>query len=533
MPKNLQKIFVLVILPICTGMLLGISALPSNIYHLSFIAFIPLLLASDYALAYKRPLLTFTLQLLVALVCFYLWGYYWVLETANLGFLIAFIIVLPFLLFVPLYILVKKKGHGISSLYFITAWLTVEFILSFFELGSPFFNLGNNLGANPKFIQWYEFTGAAGGTLWILAANVLLYSFLKTLKEGKKGWLQKGAVLLAVLFVPAIISTAIFYSYKERGPSVETLVIHPSTDNRDVKYRVNIYELMDIYLDIILPELTESTEYIVLPETAITNAGWVKDFNRNLVFNHFYKHTDSFPNLKLITGAIAYEEIPDVEKIRNYKKIPGIRYSENYKTWYYTYNAALQLERNRSVQMRVKEGLVPFQEYAPYPLIIPRLSPVGIDFQFSSRENNREVFATADNKKTAAIVCYEVVFSRIFYNAARNGAQAFFVILNEGWYDSKKVPRQFLQLSAIKAVENRRSIAHSSNMGISAFINQRGEVIDRTDSQSADFLKGELRMNRKITFAARMGNYIERLALLVTIGIIVYGLFTFIKCRIA
>lgn len=532
MTRFLYKSTILVILPICTGILLGISALPSNIYHLSFIAFIPLLFASDYVLEYKRPLLAFTLQLLIALVMFYLWAGYWILQTANLGFLLGLALILPFLLLVP-YIQFKRKGNKISALYLIAAWLTVEMIQSNFQLGSPFYNLGNNLGANPKLIQWYEFTGAAGGTLWILVANVLIYSFIKTLKEDRKKWIQKGAVLIAVLFVPVIISSAIYYSYKERGPSVETLVVHPSTDNSDVKYRVNIYELMDIYLDIMLPELTESTEYVVLPETAITNAGWVRDFNRNLVFNYFHEHTDSFPDLKLITGAVAYEEIPDVSKIRHYQKIPGIRYSENYKTWYYTYNAALQLEKNRPPQMRVKEGLVPFQEFAPYPLIIPRLSPVGIDFQFSPRDSNRDVFTSSNNRRTAAIICYEVVFSKLFYDAARNGAQAFFVILNEGWYDSKKVPQQFLQLSAIKAIENRRSIAHASNMGISAFINQRGVVIDRTDSKSADFLKGEIRMNRKITFAARTGNYIERFALLTTIGLTVYWVFSYIKKKIA
>ncbi|MDD4673203.1 MAG: apolipoprotein N-acyltransferase [Bacteroidales bacterium] len=512
MNKTLQKTIFLIVLPICTGVLLGFSALPSNFYYLSFIAFIPLFIASDHILSYKRPLLIFAAQLLLVLVIFYLWGYYWVLQTANLGFLIAFIIVLPFLLLVPFYILLKKKGNKFAMLYFIAAWLTAEMIQSYFELGSPFYNLGNNLGANVKLIQWYEFTGAAGGTLWILAVNFLIYSFVKSFKSGRKQLVQKGTMLAAVLCVPIIISTVIYHTYKEKGTDSEVLVIHPSTDNTDVKYRLNIYELMDIYLDIMLPELTENTEYVVLPETAITNAGWVKDFNRNLVFNHFFDKTESYPNLKLITGAIVYEEIPNVNSIKNYKKIPSISYSKNYKTWYYTYNAALQLERNRPVQMRVKEGLVPYQEYAPYPLVVPRLSPVGIDFQFSRRKINRSVFRAANNIKTAPVVCYEVVFSRVLYKAARNGAQAFFVMLNEGWYEDDKVPQQFLQLSAIRAVENRRSVAHSSNMGISAIINQRGQVIDKTESKTADFLRHNIKMNRKVTFAARLGNYIEVLA---------------------
>ncbi|MFP4449222.1 MAG: apolipoprotein N-acyltransferase [Bacteroidales bacterium] len=531
MSKFLRKTIILIILPICTGILLGISALPSDIYYLSFIAFIPLLFASDHILSYKKPLLTFALQLLIALVVFYLWVYYWVLQTANLGFLIAFTIVLPFILLVPFYILFKKTGNKYAALYFIAAWLTVELIQSYFQLGSPFYNLGNNLGANPKLIQWYEFTGASGGTLWVLVVNFLVYSFIKILITDRKQWIQKSAVLLAVLFIPVIISSIIYSNYNEKGSSSEVLVVHPSTDNRDVKYRKNIYELMDIYLDIMVPELIENTEYVVLPETSITNAGWVKNLNRNKVFNYFHEHTDSFPNLKLVTGGVVYEEIPNVEKIKNYEKIPGIRYSENYKTWYYTYNTALHIEKNRPVQMRVKEGLVPFQEYAPYPLILPRISPVGIDFQFSPREKNRDVFTSENNIKTKAIICYEVVFNRMLYKAARNGAQAFFVILNEGWYDVKKVPRQFLQLSVIRAIETRRSIAHASNLGISAFINQRGEVIAKTQSKSADFLKHEIKMNRTTTFAARMGNYIGILTFLTTIFFLIYKSYYFVKNR--
>jgi apolipoprotein N-acyltransferase len=530
MAKLIQKVFIVVFLPVCTGLLLGISAIPSHFYYFSFVAFLPLLFASDYIKSYKRPLLVFALQLLIALVTFYLMGFYWVLQTANMGFVIAFVLVLPFVIIVPFYALFKKKGNKFSSLFFIAAWITVELIQANFQLGSPFYNLGNSLGANPKLFQWYEFTGSSGGTLWILIVNFSLYSFLKTLKTNKKRIFQKSAVLLAVVFVPLIISFIIYNNYTEKGDSKEVLVIHPSTDNRDVKYRVNIYELMDIYLDIMLPELTEHTEYVVLPETAITNAGWAKDFNRNLVFNYFYEHTDSFSNLKLITGAIAYEEIPNVEEIKHYKKIPGIMYSENYKTWYYTYNAALQIERSQAPQIRVKEELVPYQEYAPYPLFMPRLSPVGIDFQFSKRNDNRSVFKADNGLKTAALVCYEVIYNKLFYNASREGAQAFFVLLNEGWYESKKVPQQFLQHSVIRAVENRRSIAHSSNMGISAIIKQRGDVIAKTDSKQADSIRYEIKMNRKITLAARLGNYIEILALLTTVCLFIY-MIVFFKIR--
>jgi apolipoprotein N-acyltransferase len=157
----------------------------------------------------------------------------------------------------------------------------------------------------------------------------------------------------------------------------------------------------------------------------------------------------------------------------------------------------------------VKDRLVPYQEYAPYPCIMPRLSPVGIDFQFSKRLKNRQIYCDPNRSKSAALICYELVYSYLFREASRKGAEAFFVILNEGWYRDPKVPRQFLQLSMIRAIENRRYITHASNLGISAFINQYGKLIDHTDCKEPSFLKNEIRMNKKRTFSAMMGNYIE------------------------
>lgn len=505
----LHNLLFLFVLPVLTGILLALSALPSKTWYLGFVAFIPVLVASGFALKFKNPLPVFALQLTIALFVFYLWVGSWVLKTANPGFLIGLLMVLPFVILVTPFILFKKRGSKYAPVYFITAWLSAEFIQEYFQLGSPFYNLGHNPAVNPQVIQWYEFTGAAGGTLWILTVNFLIFALGKSLPGDRKLWVRKTIVLAATLIIPVIISILIFKSYNEKGESCEVLIIHPCTDNNDVKYRVNIYELMDIYLGVMLPQLTPQTEYVVLPETAITNAGWVTDFNRNLVFQHFNEKTAAYPNLKLITGAITYKAISNVEKIKGYNEMPGIRHSEKYNVWYYTYNTALQIAKNIPVQMRVKEALVPYQEYAPYPRILPRLAPVGIDFQFTPAKNKSQVFTSGNNIKTAAMICYEVVFGNKFRKAVREGAQAFFVMLNEGWYTgSPKVKQQFLQLSAVRAIENRRYVAHSSNMGISALLNQRGEIVARQVNKQPGFIKHEIKTNKNKTVAAALGNYL-------------------------
>lgn len=516
MTGKVHNALILFALPFLTGLLLGISALPSKLWFLSFVAFIPLLIAAEMAISAKRPLFVFVLQIMLSLVVFYGIVYYWVLQTAHWGFLIGFLIIVPHLLILSPYILFRKSGSRFAPLYFIAAWLTVELVQSYFQLGSPFFNLGNNPGACPKIIQWYSLTGAAGGTLWILTLNFLLLSLGKTIRHQRNIWLKKSLAVSGILLLPMALSLILFYSYHEKGKSAEVLIVHPSTDNTGVKYRVNIYDLMNIYLGILLPHLTERTEYVVLPETALTNAGWVSDYDCNLLFEHWFRHTGGYPDLKLVTGAITYEAIADVNKIRSYEKIPGIRYSEKKKTWYKTYNAALLLEQGQPAQIRVKEGLVPYSEFAPYPRILPRLAPVGIDFQFSKRDDNPSVFKDGDQHKTAAIICYELVYGRLFYRAARKGAEAFFIMLNEGWYNEPRVSRQFLQLSVVRAIENRRCVAHSSNLGISAFISQRGEVTASEAGRFPAVLKQDIHLNQKITLASTVGNFIELAAALVT-----------------
>lgn len=503
-----------------SGVLLGVSAFPSSFYVLNFFAFLPFLFAIVHAKKHALSYSFYFLQLLIFLATFFLIVGFWVLQTANLGFLIGILIILPHLIFLFPFYWMFKRTETWAFVYLACAWLAAEFVQEYFELGSPFFNLGHSLSATPQLIQWYSLTGSAGGTLWVLLVNVLSFQLLIRFKQ-RLHLKKQMAVLLLVVLIPLVASLGIYHSFSEQGKSASVLVVHPSTDNTDMKYQLNIYDLLDIYLDIALPKMNPETDYVVLPETALTNTGWVEDYGRNLVFQHWFEKTSPYPNVKLISGAVAYESISDVTKIPHYEKIPGIRFSEKYQRWYRTYNAAIQLERGQMPQIRAKEGLVPFQEYAPYPHLLPRIAPVGIDFQFSKRPHNQTVFQSANRQTTAALVCYETVLGSLFTWAARQGAEAFFVLLNEGWYRDPDVPQQFLQLSVVRAIENRRSVVHSSNMGISAVINQRGDVLQQTHSKQPTCLNAEIHLNKQRTLASLLGNYLGLLALIGSLGILV------------
>lgn len=104
-----------------------------------------------------------------------------------------------------------------------------------------------------------------------------------------------------------------------------------------------------------------------------------------------------------------------------------------------------------------------------------------------------------------------------------------FIITNDGWWGDTPGHKQHLYYASLRAIETRRDIARSANTGISAFINQRGDILQPTEYWVQDAISGTIRANDKITFFTRMGNYIPRTA--AWLSVLVF-LAAFVKKRI-
>ena len=76
-----------------------------------------------------------------------------------------------------------KPLYGYAAL--IAFWISFEFLHYNWELAWPWLALGNSLAEKPEWIQWYEYTGVFGGSLWILLANILLFLSLKKIRAKK------------------------------------------------------------------------------------------------------------------------------------------------------------------------------------------------------------------------------------------------------------------------------------------------------------------------------------------------------------
>jgi len=153
----------------------------------------------------------------------------------------------------------------------------------------------------------------------------------------------------------------------------------------------------------------------------------------------------------------------------------------------YTFDATKQtfLQHNRAVLLDGaartlgrydKEHLVPFGEYVPLDKLLPfvkKLAQGAGDFVPGLA---LEPLATGP-LKLGVLICYETIFPELANARVAAGANILVNISNDAWFGRSSSPFQHLQMSVLRAVEQRRTLVRCTNTGISAFIGPRGRIL--------------------------------------------------------
>lgn len=163
----------------------------------------------------------------------------------------------------------------------------------------------------------------------------------------------------------------------------------------------------------------------------------------------------------------------------------------------------------------------------PYPRLFKLLENVILNLGGTTGSRGTQDYRgtfkhTTDETRIAPVICYESIYGEYVTEYIRNGANLIFVITNDGWWGNTTGYKQHLSYSQLRAIETRRSIARSANTGVSAFINQKGEILNRTEWWVPDVIKNTLKANTEYTFYVRYGDYIGRIASFFAIFAILY-----------
>lgn len=407
------------------------------------------------------------------------------------------------------YLVLKRFGRNAWFLAIVVFWIAYEFSYTHGEISWPWLTLGNGFAYNVKLIQWYEFTGVFGGSLWILVSNIFIYNAF--FNENGKFRFQKEAALAGFIWlvIPIAISLLLFNNYKENDNPVNIVVVQPNIDPYLKFNDIPPIEQTQIQVDLGRSLTDSTTDYIVAPETSIMNNIWIGSFDVVPDFKMVKALCNQYPKLNYVTGIMCYQ-LYRPDELR-----PETAYEFRKGFYRSSYNSAIQIDSTDSIQLYHKSKLVTGVEKMPYPGLLKILKPItmklGGTFRSHSIQKDREAFVhSSDAIKVGVPICYESVFGEFVTDFVEEGANLIFVITNDGWWGDTPGHRQHNSLSSLRAIETRRSIARSANTGISSFINQKGEVLQHLDWWERGAIKETLHANTRITFYVKYGDYIGR-----------------------
>jgi apolipoprotein N-acyltransferase len=517
---------------ISSGLLLSLPWYQSFSGIFLWVAFLPLLFIEEYyATTFKNSKKE---VFLYASLTFIIWNVtttWWIVNATLVGFCAAVLVntFLFSLVFWFYHITRKVAGNFIGRLSFIAYWTAFEYFYLNAEISWPWLNLGNGFANDIKLIQWYECTGALGGTVWVLLINLILFECLRNYLINKNIRNAKNDIALAIVLIllPITISLIRFYTYQEPHDIHNIVIIQPNMDPYNVNISArdqcaNLLHLAD-------SSGTSSTGYFLAPETSIEDAIWENSLKHNSSLSSIKKFMNKFPKAEFVFGASTYKNYPV-----NAPRTATARFNKYSNGWYDSFNTGMQVDTAEKIAIYHKSKLVVGVEKMPYPKALKFLEKImikmGGSFASHGTQNSRDVFESANHKvRIAPVICYESVYGEYVTDYIKNGANFIFILTNDGWWGNSPGHRQHLSYARLRAIETRRSIARSANTGISAAINQRGEIITSMEWGRRGTLLARLNTNSYQTFYVRYGDFLGKLAYLVSGCIILIMLWVSIK----
>jgi len=478
-------------LPALSGILLALSFPGPPIPALSFfyqplwayLALLPLLLSlhkADAPRAFQRGWLTgFTFNLLCL---------YWVAYTQGGGLAVvggALLMAVYLGLFVAVWALatshlLARWGRPALAVAPIL-WVAQEYALSLGELAFPWLLLGHAQAGQTDFVQFAAWTGVYGVSLWVVLVNMLLFLCIEAQPKMRRIFIG----LLALSFVLPWLHARGVINDSAETQHLRIALIQPNLSINE-KWGANGLEHSFTRLEMLSRQAaSQNPQLVVWPETALPCY-----LNLNPACSQRTRQLVEELGIPLLTGASDFN-------LQNRQP----------------HNSAFYLRPGQAaISSYAKMHLVPFGERTPYRDSIPFLRD--IDWTRITGDLGPAEFAPGRQRTLFAqphapfsvLICFESVFPDLVRLHVKAGARLLINITNDSWFGASAGPYQHALLNAMRAIENRVSIARAATSGQSLFIDPFGRRYQTSELFTQAALVGEVPIAQSLTFYSRHGD---------------------------
>jgi apolipoprotein N-acyltransferase len=375
---------------------------------------------------------------------------------------LAALITLGFVLFLSLSFVILgfmfKKCHPSSKtglltcVFFPSLWVLLEWSRSSLGTGFPWLLLGYSQTDTP--LGGFAPLGGVYLVSWIscFLGSLLIFGLLASAAERFRRW---SAILATFCLVYGMGYALQQYPWTDAMPNtphyqVSLVQGNLRPDEKFPEPKVGAYATLQsygLYYQLTRP-LTQA-DFVVWPENAVN-----------------VPRPQADPILKFFTQQA---------QARNQTWIMGIPI-ETPDEHYYNSLVAVGVDD----QTYHKTHLVPFGEYVPFEAQLRGLIHF-FDLPMSDFVPHTQPSEPLNLRqwKAAPFICYEIAFADKVRASSKN-ANILLNISEDGWFGNSLGPHQHLQIARMRSLENAKPLLRATTSGISAFINEKGKIIQKT-----------------------------------------------------
>ena len=476
-----NRFFVLCFTPLVIGALTTLSFQPFNLTIINFFIFPTLFYLIVYInkkskttyrkKPYKKNLFVFGLLFGFG---FYFSSLSWIVNSLtfdeNFKILIPFaLILIPlflslFIAFVTLLIGPYLKLDFSSLLFFSASLSLSDYIRAKILTGFPWNLWAYSTSELSEILQIINVVGLYSYNLLVITFFILPVIIFCKIDKVKK-------ILSLSLALLVIISFYIYGNYKKNknlnfNQNIEEKIfVKIISPNFDLKYNLDLEDIKERFIKLIRysePNKSKKTVFI-WPEGVFSGYSFdeISLFKDLITKNFSEKHL-------IIFGSNTYDFVS--KNIFNSMLIVNNEFEiiHNYK----------------------KRNLVPFGEFLPFENLLSSFGFKKIteghgSYTKGSNDNNLII----DNLSILPLICYEVIFSDLVQSSDKN-TNLIINISEDGWFGNTIGPDQHFAKSIFRAIESNTFLLRSANKGISAIIDNKGNIIkhlNRNEAGSIDF----------------------------------------------
>lgn len=491
------------LLAVVSAFLLILAFPPFEYWFTAWFAFVPLLLAVERE---KSVVRSFIIGWLFGIL--FIYGTCWWLTFAPItyaGFppVLAYLLMLVVAAIVGLFsaiftatmaALLRRFG-SIAILAAPFVWVFTEF-LRYWLTGNNWNAVGYGMAFEPALLGSAAVGGVyLVGALVVVGSTIVAFVFLDR---------DNPRIVRGMITLGALISAGIFFTGSFRGP------LEPLTPRGS-------YRMVVLQPDVPMAGLTLEKwrqlrqRHVRLAESALSKLDPATGTDGQAL-----PITVIFPESPM---NFQYEDDPESREFINSfaaKHNVSVLFNSaepDHSNGKYFNSAVLVSREGKEITQYDKIFLVPFGEAVPFPLdgLVPGL--VG-NFSYGSEY---DLFSLGD-VKAGVMLCYESHFGQLSRQFVRNGADVIIEMTNDGYLGLTPVLRQHMANAVFRAIETNRPVLRATNVGITAYINARGEVSDTAEPYTeATRVWTVARSDGSQTFYVKYGDWFAWMSSIITL----------------